>query len=234
MTTPACAHDAARVEVFPKGPVPANLLRWHLRFDRPAIDIAQDAVVLLDATGQPVREAFVDLPEGLWDDRGTGLTLLHHPGRIKSGLRSAKRFGGALRQGQGMRLRIDLARLFGPRSGAGTVEHSFAVNPAETSAIDVARWHIGPVEPGSRHPAWIGFDRSMDWLSVQQALAVADANGVVVPGRLWVLADGRSARFEPNDAWAGGPHHLLAATDLEDVSGNRPGVAFESSGRWSS
>jgi hypothetical protein len=114
------ARQPVAVEVFPAGAVPANLLRWHLVFDRLANDVGAEAIALLDRSGQPVRDAFVDLPEGLWDATGTRLTLLLHPGRIKRGLRSSTRFGGALAQGGDMCLQIDLDRLLDAGLGVAT------------------------------------------------------------------------------------------------------------------
>lgn len=219
--------QTAVVEVFPAGAVPANLLRWHLVFDRPANDVGAEAIALLDRSGQPVRDAFVDLPEGLWDATGTRLTLLLHPGRIKSGLRSSTRFGGALAQGGDMCLQIDLDRLLD--AGLGVVNHRFVVGAAETRAVDLSLWRLGTVETGSLAPVAIGFDRAMDHFGVMEGLAIVDADGRALQGEMIPAPDGRSALFHPSRPWAAGRQRLMASRDLEDVAGNRVDAAFERS-----
>jgi hypothetical protein len=219
--------QTAVVEVFPAGAVPANLLRWHLVFDRLANDVGAEAIALLDRSGQPVRDAFVDLPEGLWDATGTRLTLLLHPGRIKRGLRSSTRFGGALAQGGDMCLQIDLDRLLD--AGLGVATHRFVVSTAETRAVDPSLWRLGTVETGSLAPVAIGFDRAMDHFGVQEGLVIVGADGRAVQGEVAPAPDGRSALFHPSQPWAAGRHRLMASRDLEDVAGNRVDAAFECS-----
>jgi hypothetical protein len=221
------AVPAPVVQVVPGGDVPANLLRWHLFFDRPVDVLAVNcAVTLLDNTGVPVPHAFVDLPDGLWDDTGTRLTLLLHPGRIKSGLRTQGQFGGALAVGQRMTLRIDLDRIVGAE--AGRFEHDFSIVPAVERAIDLASWRLGEVAAGSLQPLKIDFGRLLDRLSLDGAMAVGGPNGQVLQGIDSIDAAAGALTFTPLHPWQPGLHRLVVAHDLEDLAGNRVGAAFES------
>ncbi len=221
------ASNAAGVKVFPVGPVPANLLRWHLVFDRPVDTVAgEGAVTLLDGAGAPVPHAFVELPGGLWDDSGTRLTLVLHPGRIKSGLRTQLEVGGAFTVGHRMRLRMDLDRIMG--AGTGIAEHDFTVVPALERAVDLANWRLDAVEAGSLDALRIEFDRTLDRFSLEGALALVDPSGDVVEGAETIDPDGGALAFRPRHPWWPGLHRLVVAPDLEDLAGNRVGAAFES------
>lgn len=220
------AYRIPAVQVFPGGAVPANLLRWHLFFDRPVDALAgQSAVTLLDGSGHEVPHAFVELPEGLWDEAGRRMTLLVHPGRIKGGLQSQELLGSVLQRGQRASLRIDLDRLL--ERGAGAMEHKFFVDEANDQAIDLAHWRFGLVQVGSLQPLAIEFDRSMDRASLEGALAVVSADGGVLDGFMTYALDGCAMAFVPRRPWRAGSHCLRVADDLEDVAGNRLGVAFQ-------
>ncbi len=219
------------VQVFPGGSVPANLLRWHLLFDEPvdATEVA-GAITLLDGAGAAVPHAFVDMPGGLWDESGTRLTLLLHPGRIKGGLQAQAQLGGALAVGQRMSLRIDLEGLVG--TCLGTVEHVFSVGQAEGRKIDIHAWRLGSVEAGSRQRLVVEFDRLMDRLSLDGAMAVVDASGQPLDGSMLTTSDGAALAFVPRHVWRVGMHRLAVAEDLEDVAGNRIAAPFESTLQW--
>jgi hypothetical protein len=215
------------VKIFPAGPVPANLLRWHFVFDSPVDTVAaEDGVSLLDDRGKPVPHVFVELPDGLWDDSGTRLTLLLHPGRIKSGLRVRVHGGSALAAGERMTLRLDLDRIIG--AGAGFVEHRFTVVPAIERPVDLAKWRLGDIEVGRLDPLTIQFDRPMDRFSLEGAMALVGPSGEVLDGIDSIDADGCALAFTPSLPWQSGAHRLVVAPDLEDLAGNRVDAAFES------
>ena len=67
--------------------LPENALRMYLYFSTPmGFDNPFDHIALLDQEGMPIKNAFVELPEGLWNEDRTRLTLLFHPGRVKQGV----------------------------------------------------------------------------------------------------------------------------------------------------
>jgi hypothetical protein len=219
-----------QVTVYPSAPVlPQNLLRLHVFFSEPPfVDTLMQAVRLLDGHGGVVAHPFLDLQQGLWDDTGTRLTLLLHPGRIKSGLASRLSRGPAIEQGQRYRLAIDLGLLFGPSVPAAAVHvHEFSVGPAQETAIDQAAWDVGQPAPGTLQPLRLTFDRSMDRLGLEAAFAVIAADGSSVPFTQSVSASERGVLLTPRQPWRPEVHRLDVAADLEDVAGNRVAQAFE-------
>lgn len=225
---PTSSADRPRLlALHPAGPAwPANILRFHLAFDR-EMDPAGAAgqVGLETADGRPVRGALADLPDGLWSPDGRVLTLLFHPGRVKRGLGAHERLGRALVPGRACRLVVgpDLADTGGRRFGLRLRIAIRAVRE-ETRPLEPARWRWAPPVPGSRDPVTIHAGRMLDALSVQGALAFADAGGAALPVRFEVAGDRVLAR--PGAAWPEGVS-LRAGPALEDVCGNRPGRAFE-------
>ena len=83
------ASEAPRVSsVWPEAQrVPANLLRIYVHFDHSMErrDVASK-IALLDDRGLAIDDAFVEIPDGLWDGQSKRLTLFLHPGRIKRGV----------------------------------------------------------------------------------------------------------------------------------------------------
>jgi hypothetical protein len=68
------------VQVFPSGmQIPANVLRFHLRFAQPPAAVADvnACVRLRDGAGQVIEHAFLDLPHGLWSADTLDLPRFH-------------------------------------------------------------------------------------------------------------------------------------------------------------
>jgi hypothetical protein len=113
----------------PSGPaVPENLLRIVLHLDAPlSAPLDMRHVVLLGSDGVAIDGAFLDLP--LAGSDGKSLTLLLHPGRIKTGVGPNVALGPALRAGQSVVLRID-----DPQLGR-VVQRHWQVQPPLRQAI---------------------------------------------------------------------------------------------------
>jgi hypothetical protein len=219
-----------RVSVFPSAPVlPQNLLRMHVFFSEPPfVDSLMQAVRLLDERGGVVSHPFLDLQEGLWDATGTRLTLMVHPGRIKSGLASRLSQGPAIEQGQRYRLVMNLGLLFGPSvAEAGWHTHEFSVGPALETAIDCAAWDIGQPWAGTLQPLHLSFGRALDRLSLDQAFALNATDGRRLRFVQHVSDSERGVVLTPQQPWHPGVLRIDVATDLEDVAGNRVAQAFE-------
>jgi hypothetical protein len=220
----------ANVTVYPSAAVlPQNLLRLHVFFDEPPfVDGLMQAVRLFDGNGGEVAHPFLDLPEGLWDSTGTRLTLLLHPGRIKSGLAAHSALGSAVQAGQSYRLELDLGLLAGGRAPGEQVQVSaFSVTKPISSAVDVAAWGTNRPTVGTLEPLHVMFDRSLDRLGLEQAFAVHAPDGHCLPFTLCVGAAETAARLTPLQPWTPGLHRIHLSADLEDVAGNRVAAKFE-------
>jgi len=86
LATAVAARAATTASISPSGDaVPENLLRIELHVAKPLVaPLAMDHVHLLDAQGRDIPGAFLDLP--LPGDDGRTITLLLHPGRVKTGV----------------------------------------------------------------------------------------------------------------------------------------------------
>jgi hypothetical protein len=85
------------IQVFPSAnEIPTNLLRFHIRFEEtPEVFDVSTAIRLIDSAGVAIDHVFLDLNEGLWSSDGLTLTVMLHPGRIKTGLVASGYLGNA-------------------------------------------------------------------------------------------------------------------------------------------
>jgi hypothetical protein len=227
----ASAATATRViGVAPSGDeIPANLLRLYVEFSAPMSlrDVARE-VRLHDARGAPIADAFVEVPEGLWDPDRRRLTLLVHPGRVKRGVGPGEALGPVLREGESVRLEIGgAARDADGRTLAAPFARDYRVGPPLAAPIDPGAWELAPPESPEAPLAVaspVPFDRAL----ARRLLAVIDARGETVPGEVEVELGERRLLFRPAAAWrAGERYRLVAAAALEDPCGNRIGRAFD-------
>ena len=96
------------VSIYPLVNVlPSNTLKLYIYFSEPmGFSNPYDFISLSDAHGNEIKNAFVELPNGLWNEDRTRLTLLFHPGRVKQGVGPNLREGTALIEGELFELSI--------------------------------------------------------------------------------------------------------------------------------
>ena len=205
---------AAVLAVRPSGPtVPANLLRMSLVFDSPAAGPVLSSLELVDTTGRPIPAPFLE--QELWSPDGRVLTLLLHPGRVKSGLLAHDLERPVLTPGEVVTLRRH-----------GDLLKRWKVNPARLQAVDPARWRLGPPPAQSRRPLFVALDAPIDAMDAD-LMALVGAAGRRVAG-IARLTHGEAAwRFTPARPWAAGAYRLIVHPELEDPAGNRVAQAFE-------
>jgi len=80
---------------------------------------------------------------------------------------------------------------------------------------------------GTREPLIVMFDRPLDHALLQRMDTVVDTHGSPLTGEVTVSDNESSWRFVPQQPWATGEYALVVEPNLEDVSGNRIGRAFE-------
>lgn len=194
--------------------VPANLLRIELRLEgvrSPPPDLSH---LRLLREGRVIDNAFLGLPLPARD--GRTLTILLHPGRIKTGVGPNLAVGPALRAGDRVTLEIDDPPL----------RRTWRVTAARRERLHIERWELQPPPPGSRAALRVVVDAELG-SEADGLIAVANASGRRVSGSARLSAGGREWLFTPSRPWDSGRYELRVHPALEDVAGNRPCAAFE-------
>lgn len=223
----AATERKTRVEaIFPSGEeVPANLLRLYVSFSGPmSLKGIEKHVRLLDAAGAEIATAFVEVPDGLWDPGRRRLTLILHPGRVKSGIAVGETLGPVLEPGAEVTLEIgDGARDAGGAQLAEGARRTWRIGPPQKEALDASSFRLAAGEAALE----IGFPVALDRALALSSFSVR-SGGEELAGS-WELEPGeRLLRFRPAAPWRRGQPHVLAIGDrLEDLAGNRLGRAFE-------
>lgn len=204
----------AAPRVHPSGDmIPENLLRFSLAFAAPTAPGVRERLVLRTADGSLLAQPFLE--QELWSPDGQTLTLLLHPGRVKSGLRAHDEVGRSLRSGDRVTLLLD-----------GEPLKTWRVGPARTAAPDPQRWSVQAPQAGTRDAVVITLDAPIDAQAIGY-VAVVSARGEKVRGRA-TLSPGESVwRLAPEAKWAAGEYRLLVHPRLEDPQGNAVGSRFE-------
>jgi hypothetical protein len=195
------------------GHVPANLLRISIRFAAPVDGGVLPRLALLRPDGSAIAAPF--LQQELWSPDGTVLTLLLHPGRVKTGLNAREALGPILEAGEAVSLTLD-----------GRTLRRWQVDPADTEGPLVAAWQLAPVSAGSRQALAVTLDAAVDGRAADY-VAIADARGRRVEGKA-VLVEGESRWiFRPAHPWRRGQYRIVVRGTLEDAAGNRVNGRFE-------
>jgi hypothetical protein len=210
----AHAQPAQLPRVQPSaGHVPANLLRISLAFARPVEGGVLARLALLHADGSPVEAPF--LPEELWSPDGSILTLLLHPGRVKTGLHARDTLGPILVAGEAVTLTLD-----------GRPLRTWQVDAADTEGPQVQSWRIAPVLAGTRQALVVALDAPVDGAAAGH-VGVADTRGRRLAGRAELGGGERQWTFTPARPWRPGRYRLMVRDTLEDAAGNRANGSFE-------
>jgi hypothetical protein len=218
--TAAAGQALGGPAVTPSGPaVPENLLRIELHLAQ-ALSAPLDVrhVVLFDGDGQPIPDAFLDLAPA--DADGLGVSLLLHPGRIKTGVGPNLALGPALRAGQMVTLHIDDPQLATP------LEKRWRVEAALRQPISPRRWRVYAVKAGSRQELRVAFGQALG-SDAAALIAVQSLDGRRLKGTARLSAGESEWRFLPSAQWRVGGYLLRIHPRLEDTQGNRLCSAFE-------
>lgn len=193
--------------------VPANLLRLSVVFDEPPSGPVLPRLALRLPDGSLVDQPFLD--QELWSPDGRIVTILMHPGRVKTGLAASERLGRALSPGRKVTVTLD-----------GRPLKTWLVTEPDDEPPMPSQWSANAPRGGTRDALSVRLDGQIDSFGAD-LVAVRAADGSRVPGR-GELAVGETVwRFLPDRPWSPGPYSLVAASTLEDPSGNRPGSTFE-------
>lgn len=204
------------VEVQPSGPeVPANLLRISMRFAAAVEGALLPRLSLVRADARPIEEPFLE--QELWSPDGKVLTIMMHPGRVKSGLNARAERGPIFSKGDEVALALD-----------GRPIKRWKVGPADEAGPVASAWKLSDVRVESKEPLVVTLDGPIDGRDADY-LAVADAHKRRVPGHARLTNGESTWTFMPNVHWRAGTYRLVARGTLEDSAGNRLGSRFETS-----
>lgn len=215
----------AVVGVWPGGSqVPENLLRLEVAFSRPMLGGPQvwDHLWLETETGgappQRVTGALRELE--LWDDDRTQLTVLLHPGRVKTGLATRAVLGPILTSGDRLHLVVapGLEDVEGHPLEEGA-RSTWVVGPADAVCPDVAAWQVAVPAAGTRNPLRVVADEALDRAVLMSGVGV-EVDGTPVGGRVEPDDDGRRLEWVPAEPWPQGLLTLVVDPDVADLAGN--------------
>ncbi len=210
--------------VYPSADVlPSNLLRVYVYFSGPMSQgEAGQRMRLVDENGGALAGVF--LPgEELWDPRFERLTMTLDPGRIKRGLTSNRAMGAPITPGKRYTLVIDRDWL--DSRGVPLVEgfrKTFTGGPAERVPPDPKNWKITAPKAGTTDALVVDFPKPMNYALLEKMLRVPSVAGTISIG-----SHETEWRFTPRDPWRAGSYSLAVNTALEDLAGNRIGLAFD-------
>jgi len=204
------------VLVQPSGmQVPANLLRISIQFATQVQGPLLPRITLLRADGREIEEPFLE--QELWSPDGNVLTIMMHPGRVKSGLRARAQMGPILSVGDDVSLAID-----------GHPIKRWSVGPTDEAGPVTTSWKLSAVRAESLQPLVVALDGPIDGRDADY-LAIANASGRRVAGRARLTVGEGAWTFTPDAPWRAGVYKLVVRRTLEDPAGNRLGSRFETS-----
>jgi hypothetical protein len=223
------APPAEVIAVWPTNDVlPANQLRFYIQFSRPmrgGSDIFRQ-IQILDADGKEIADPW--LPDELWSDDGTLLTLYIHPGRIKWGVLLRLLLGPVLEPDRSYTLRLstDLIDANG-RKLAKEYQKRFRTTAEDRTRLELSTWKVLVPQNGQRGPLTLRFPKALDSRGLGQFLKVVDAQGKTVAGKIAVSRDAHEWTFQPDAAWSNQDYTIAVDRQLEDVAGNNPVHPFD-------
>jgi hypothetical protein len=145
---------------------------------------------------------------------------------VEIGVGSNMAEGAPLQSGESYKLVVSGTMLSAAGVALGA-DHSFAfrVGPANRSAIKPDNWKILLPAAGTRSALTVNIDRLLDDGAAHRLLRILNGDDLPVTGQ--VKFDGLTWSFTPRTPWQPGNYQLMIDPELEDVSGNTTGAAFD-------
>ncbi len=216
--------------VYPtSGRVPMNLLKLYIHLSAPMrFGEAYANIRLVDENGDLVPDAYLEMPQELWDPERTRLTLFFDPGRIKREVDPNLQLGLPLQAGHSFRVVIDP----GWRDARGQplaegFEKVLTVVEPDRTMPRAEDWQVEAPGVRSVAPVQLAFNEPMDHALAERMLVVLDANGAPVLGTVQVGGEERSWSFTPERPWQAGRYVIDVHPDIEDLAGNNLAHLFD-------
>jgi hypothetical protein len=149
------------------------------------------------------------------------------PGRIKRGLTSNQTIGPPITEGRHYRLIID--RNWPDARGVPMVQgftKNFVGGPADRTPPDPAQWRVTAPARGTTNALVVDFPRPMNYSLLLKMIQVTHVQAKVA-GRVALDRHEAEWLFTPDTPWRTGDYQLAIDTGIEDLAGNRIGMAFD-------
>jgi hypothetical protein len=227
--TPAriATEPAKLVKWYPEqDSVPANLLFFQLRFDRPmqADEGAWRKIGIREDKPGAVRMEYAWRQRSYWFDSGRVLQVMVHPGRVKTGID----YGGPLLfSGRSYILEVDSGLI----DADGNTLDAQAPRRFRVFTKDeqIPRATLVPAQlaAGTKHAVELRFSEAMDHSGLLTGFGIKDSEGKLLSFDMQVDAGGRLCKLIPADVWQAGDYRLELNEELRDLGANTLRRRFE-------
>ncbi len=208
--------------------LPQNLLKMYVRFSQPmSRGQAERCIRFLDSDGKEVADAWLSIPQELWDRPGKQFTVLFDPGRIKRGLARNEQLGLPFQVGQTYTLVID--RHWRSTDGLPLAEAfrtTFTITGPDRRQPDPATWQVTTPAVHSRQPVGIRFGESLDGSMLQHAIQIRQGDRLIA-GTVKIGEQESRWTLVPDEPWSAGHYTIEIDPRLEDLAGNSIAKPFE-------
>lgn len=206
--------------------LPENILRVYLYFTSPmGFQNPYNYLQLKDSTDQIIEDAFVEIPEGLWNSDRTRLTLLFHPGRVKRKVGPNRKKGPVFRSGGTYQLVVkkDLRDANGNSLLEDWKIHFTITDPIRTK-MSIDEWQM---TTSCQNNCYLELktDRLIDSEMMQRFLRIEDENAGAIPFE--IKNEIEQITIHSNQFKIGSSYQLIVNPRLEDLCGNTFLNAFD-------
>ncbi|MDR8391777.1 hypothetical protein NC796_11525 [Aliifodinibius sp. S!AR15-10] len=222
ITPPQNIKPERVTSVYPSSDtLPQNLLKFYIHFSGSmSRGDVYDHIYILNEKGEVVPDAFLELPQELWDPGMTRLTILFDPGRIKRGLDRYNLMGVAFQPGKRYELVIDstLADGNGLRMEQ-QYRKSFFIGEPDREMPDHKKWTIQTPPVETRKPLKLMLVEPLDHALLKRLITVKREEERI-QGNVELSNAEQTWNFIPDKPWSPGRYTLEIEPILEDLAGN--------------
>jgi hypothetical protein len=209
--------------------LPENQLKFYIHFTAPmSRGEGRKRIHLIEEGSGEVKLPFLELDEELWDREQRRLTVLFDPGRIKRGVTPNVEVGLPLKAGKRYKLLIDKewpdAKGL-PLTAAFTKE--FTAAEADRTPLDPKQWKVLAPKSGGSDKLAIEFPEPLDAALLLRFIDVLAPDGKPIRGKVSLENQEQRWTFESDRPWQPGKYAIEVLSTLEDLAGNKVGVAFD-------
>ncbi|MEO0570962.1 MAG: Ig-like domain-containing protein [Bacteroidota bacterium] len=219
------------IAIYPSNDsLPQNLLKMYFVFSEPIQEVGNifDLITITNDTKNENANAFLELPNQLWNKEHTQLTLWLDPGRIKTDLIPNKTKGLPLEEGNKYTVTIgeNLKSSKGMALGQSYAK-PFYVNPSDRTKPSLSKWSVVTPKENTRDTLKIIFNEPLDAILGKETITIKNANGEALSGRNELSKNEEEFHFSPDAIWVEGTYEIEVLSILEDLAGNNLNHLFD-------